>query len=68
MKTPLELATEHARAYVHNRGWRVEPLTWEEVRELMKAVYTPREIDVILNQGYDPGYGDGQAAGKKEVA
>ena len=35
MKTELELATERARAYVRNRGWRQESLTWEEVKELL---------------------------------
>ena len=35
MKTPLELAAEHARTYVRNRGWRCEPPTWEEVKLLL---------------------------------
>lgn len=40
MKTPLELAAEHARAYVRNRGWRVEPLSWEEVEVLLEEMQT----------------------------
>ena len=38
MKTELELATEHAHEFVRNRGWRCEPLTWEETEELIKAM------------------------------
>lgn len=35
MKTPLELATEHARSIVRNRGQWVEPLTWQEIELLL---------------------------------
>lgn len=38
MKTPIELAAEHAYAYVASRGWRVEPLTWEEVKVLLEEL------------------------------
>jgi hypothetical protein len=37
MKTPLQLATEHARSIVANRGQWVEPLTWDEVTLLVDA-------------------------------
>lgn len=35
MKTPLELATEHARSIVANRGQWVEPLDWREIELLL---------------------------------
>jgi len=35
VKTDLELAVDRARAYVRNRGWRVEPLTWDEVKVIL---------------------------------
>ena len=38
MNTPIELADEHARAYVRSRGWRVAPLTWEEVEVLLEEL------------------------------
>lgn len=45
MKTPLDLAIEHARAFVATRGWRTEPLTWEEVAEILRA-YDSAAFDV----------------------
>ncbi len=38
MKTELELAAEHAREFVRNRGWRCEPLDWREVGLLLDAM------------------------------
>ena len=35
MKTELELAAEHAREFVRNRGWRCKPLDWQEVKVLV---------------------------------
>jgi hypothetical protein len=52
MKTPLQLATEHARSIVANRGQWVEPLTWEEIELLVDAVSTTR---VYLQSGCDCG-------------
>lgn len=63
MKTPLELATEHARAYVRERGGRVEPLSWEEVGVLLENVRMPSEIRALVNDAVDAGYEDGYAAG-----
>ena len=37
MKTPLDLAIEHARAFVRDRRRRTEPLTREEVAEILRT-------------------------------
>lgn len=42
MKTPLELAVEHARSIVRNCGQWVEPLTWEEIKLLVDVVDSAR--------------------------
>ena len=52
MKTPIELAAEHARAYVNNRGWRVAPLTVDEVALLLEYVRLPDR------GGWWPGWGE----------
>jgi hypothetical protein len=63
VKTPLELAAERARANLRNRGWRVEPLTWEEVEVLLEHVKMPYEIRELVNDAVDAGYEDGYAVG-----
>ena len=35
--TPTEQAEQRARDYVRDRGWRQEPLSWEEVAKLLEA-------------------------------
>jgi len=34
MKSPQDIALQRAQDYVRDRGWRQEPLTWEEVKAL----------------------------------
>ena len=36
--TPAEHAEQRARDYVHDRGWRQEPLSWEEVAALLDVI------------------------------
>lgn len=75
MKTPLELAAEHARAYADNRGWRVKPLSWEEVELLVDAAETSRvnEFDHddchhdTYHEGYEDGYDEGYEDGRAEA-
>jgi hypothetical protein len=38
MKSPQELALQRAQDYARDRGWRQEPLTWEEVAVLTEVV------------------------------
>jgi hypothetical protein len=66
VKTPLELATEHANAYVRERGGRVEPLSWEEVRELLESTYRIDEDNWA--EGYNTGFADGRTKGIAEQA
>ena len=57
MKTPLDLALEHARTLVALRGMWCEPLTWEEVKELLDAVWSPAARREALNDAYDEATG-----------
>ena len=43
--TPAEHAEQRARDYVRDRGWRQEPLSWEEVRALLEALEAAGEFD-----------------------
>lgn len=38
MKTDEERARQRAEDYVRDRGWRHEPLTWEEVAVLLDGL------------------------------
>lgn len=39
MTSPRELALQRAQDYARDRGWRQEPLTWEEVEALVKLIH-----------------------------
>lgn len=69
MKTDLELALDHARTYVHHRGVGVEPLTWEEVQELMNIdFYTENDLNQAWNEGYEEGHRQGYAEAEELAA
>lgn len=38
MKSPEDFTLERARDYARDRGWRTEPLSWEEVAVLVRLV------------------------------
>jgi hypothetical protein len=62
MITAQDAALQRARAYVRDRGWRHEPLTWEEVEVLVGLTYGPDLED--FNAGYEEGYAAGLKAGR----
>jgi hypothetical protein len=57
---------ERAQSYVRDRGWRHEPLTWDEVKVLVGMTFGPDPAD--FDNGYDVGYQDGLKAGRAEKA
>jgi len=59
-----DAALARARAYVRDRGWRHEPLTWEEVEVLVELTYGPDLED--FNADYAEGYDAGLKAGRTE--
>lgn len=67
MISEQDAVLERARSYVRDRGWRQEPLTWEEVEVLVGLTYGPDLED--FNVGYEEGYAAGLKAGraKKKV-
>ena len=66
MISEQDAALQRAQDYVRNRGWRVEPLTWEEVEVLVAMTYGPDLDDFKV--GYDEGYADELAAGRAAKA
>jgi len=57
MKSPHEFALQRAQDFARDRGWRQEPLTGEEVEELVMA----------MNESYHNGYDDGYAEAKSDA-
>lgn len=48
--TPAERAEQRARDYVRDRGWRHEPLSWEEVAELLERGEDWIHLDAIAER------------------
>ena len=59
MKSPQDTALQRAQDYARDRGWRQEPLTWQEVEVLVGLTFGPDLQD--YQTGYDDGYAEGQS-------
>jgi len=61
MKSPQDLALQRAQDFARDRGWRQDPLTWEEVEVLVELTFGPDQGD--FETGYEEGYEEGRDAG-----
>jgi hypothetical protein len=68
MISEQDAALQRAQAYVRNRGWRCEPLAWEEVEVLLKNVVLPTELRSRINAAYDDGFDDGAAFDEEQAS
>jgi hypothetical protein len=66
MISEQDAVLERANSYVLSRGWRQEPLSWEEVKVLVGMTFGPDMAD--FDAGYDEGYQNGLKAGRAQAA
>jgi hypothetical protein len=66
MISEQDAVLERAQSYVRDRGWRQEPLTWQEIKVLVGMTFGPDLAD--FDAGYDEGYAAGLKAGRAEKA
>ena len=68
MKSPQDAALQRAQDYARDRGWRQEPLTWEEVEVLVMAMNAADvTTEITSDESYHNGYDDGYAEAKSDA-